>query len=168
MGFLKTIKNKLIDVAVNSDMMATRFSLSIGAFLWSLFLFWPGDLFTPARHTYFIMSQIATENTWATLFFIQGWFALYTIVSGVKNHVTLALDAFLGCILWTSSTAACYMSHFTGWGSYQPPAAMSAEVILVFASWWHLIRYWAEEIEEHETIKNFRCCKLRGTSNESK
>ena len=147
------VKDRFVEITCKSDMMATRFSLAIGALLWSTLLFWPGDLFTPARPTYFIMSQIASETSWATLFLIQGWIAMYTLLFKARNHVTLALDAFLGCSLWTASTLACYLSHFHGWDTYQPPAAMSAEVILMFASWWHLVRYWAEENSEHNSEK---------------
>jgi hypothetical protein len=115
-------------------------------------LYYPGDLFTPARQTYAVMAQIAPELVWGTAFFIQGWFAFYTLLFGVRNHVTLAMDAFLGCILWTASTVACYIAHFKGWSTYQPPAAMSGEAILTIASWWHLIRYWAQEGHEHSFI----------------
>lgn len=132
-------------ITFGSDMLATRFSLAIGAILWAIFLFWPGNLFTPARTTYHLMAEIMSENAWATLFLIQGIVAFVTLFGEIRNRWTLVFDASLGCALWTSSTIACFLSHYHGLSTYQPPAAMSYEVLGMVSSWWHLVRHWAED-----------------------
>ena len=33
--------------------------------------------------------------------------------------------------------------------AYRPPAAMSADIWMSIAAWWHLIKHWAEEEREH-------------------
>lgn len=143
----KTIKSILIDGQLNS----TRLWLALGSFIWAILLFWPGTLFVPSRVTYNLMAVVAREEIWGTAFLIQGSWALYTLLTGTRNRLTLFMDAVLGCVLWTSSTLLCFAAHWppspdnfclqlTG---YRPPAAMSGEILLSLASWWHLVIYWA-------------------------
>jgi hypothetical protein len=102
------------------------------------------------------MAKVAPENIWGIAFLIQSVWAFYTLRTGTKNHVSLAMDAMLGCVLWSATTLLCFAAHwpnnpanFCGQlAGYAPPAAMSAGVIMSFASWWHLVRYWAEENTE--------------------
>lgn len=151
-----TPRQRLRFVFVDSDMMSTRFWLAVGSIVWAALLLWPGRLFPSpeqllvgcsaadgCRQTYAMMAYLASEEGWAAAFFFQGCVAIYTVLTGVRSRTTLAFDAFLGCILWTSTTLMCFFSHFKGWASYQPPAAMSADVMAALASWWHLIRFWA-------------------------
>lgn len=153
---------KIRHILVDSSLQATRVWLIFGSFIWCLLLAWPGTLFTPSRTTYHLMARVAPEEVWATLFFIQGVWAYYTLRTGVRNKVTLAMDAFLGCVLWSSSTILCFLAHWpVGYPSffetlihYPPPAAMSGELIITFASWWHLVRYWAEEEKFLENLAN--------------
>lgn len=128
-----------------SDMLATRLWLAFGSLIWAALLFWPGDLFDGSRQTYVVMARMGDEWAWAALFLLNGLAALTTLLLPVRNRLFLILDAFLGCALWTAATLACFAAHFNGWASYNPPAAMSAEVVAMLASWLHLIRYWAEE-----------------------
>lgn len=128
-----------------SDMLATRLWLAFGSLIWAALLFWPGDLFDGTRQTYVVMARMGSETLWASMFLLNGAAALVTLLLPVRNRLLLVLDAFLGCALWTAATLACFSAHFNGWSTYNPPAAMSAEVVAMLASWLHLIRYWADE-----------------------
>ena len=137
---------------VGSDMVAARFILSMGAMLWALFLFWPGQLFPTAaqiadgqgRTTYALMAQIAPEILWALCFAAHGSFLAVSIFFRVPPAAAL-LDAFNGAVLWSAATTACYLAHFHGWATYQPPAAMGADAAMVIASWWWFVRVWADK-----------------------
>lgn len=137
----RNIANRVRYIMWNSDLEATRLSLAIGSFLWSVLLFWPGELFSPARTTYALMAMIASEEVWASLFLLQGTVMLYSLLWGYKSRLSFVADAFLGCVLWTVSTAACFIAHYQSLATYQPPAAMSFEVVGALASWWCLVRY---------------------------
>lgn len=125
----------------HSDLEATRFGLAMGSIMWAVFLFWPGALFTPERATYRIMADIAPEMAWGALFLLQGVVMLYSLLWGYRSSLYFVADALLGCVLWTASTAACFLAHFHSLATYQPPAAMSYELMGALASWWCLVRY---------------------------
>ena len=116
-----------------SDLVATRFFLSVASLMWSFLLFWPGDTF--ARPTYTLMAKFGSETAWAILFGIQGAAGLYSIIHRSRNRALLVSDAILGCILWTGSCVAMLLSV------YPPPAAISAEIVAAIMSWWVLVRY---------------------------
>lgn len=142
-------------------MLMSRFGLAIASALWAVQLFMPVELFPNAamiasgqgRQTYALMAAIAPEHVWGTFFAIHAMFASYTLFTGVRNTVTLAADGFLGCLLWTTATFACYASHWPQgidgfWPTllaYPAPAAMSADIVMAFCAWWHMVRFWAEE-----------------------
>lgn len=145
-------------------MLMSRFGLVIASMLWAIQLALPVELFPTAqmivegkgRTTYALMAIIAPEWLWATLFAVHALFASYTLFTETRNHVTLACDGFLGCVLWTSATFACYAAHWPHTGSflgdlaaYPTPAAMSADLVMAFYAWWHMVRFWAEE-ETHQ------------------
>lgn len=115
--------------------------LAVGSLLWAALLFWPGPLFTPARTTYNLMSAMAREEIWGALFLLQGVVMIYSLLWGYRSKLSFVLDALLGCVLWTASTAACFIAHYHSIETYQPPAAMSYEVMGALASWWCLVRY---------------------------
>ena len=137
----RNIKSRLTHIMWYSDLEATRFSLAMGSILWAVLLFWPGELFTPARTTYQLMAAIAPEHIWAALFLFQGSVMIYSLLWGYRSQLSFVADAVLGCLLWSSSTIACFLSHYQSPASYQPPAAMSYEVMGALASWWCLVRY---------------------------
>lgn len=151
----RNIKNRLKHLLWSSDMEATRFTLSIAAMMWALFLGWPGELFpTPdeidvgrGRMTYAIMAQIMSENSWAFLWLVQGVAMMYSLLTGHRNCLMMAIDAILGVILWTicvGSSFLVYWPHADFWTAvitYKPPAAMAGEVGMIAASWWVLVRY---------------------------
>lgn len=152
-------------ILMRDSTLMTRMGLAVGSLLWSIQLALPIELFPPAaqlavgkgRTTYSIMA-VVPENVWAILFLIHAIWSLYTILTGVRNVVTLAADGVLGCILWTGSTLACFAAYWPhelpfldALAHYPPPAAMSGEVVMALFSWWHMIRFWAIE-ETHQTL----------------
>ena len=145
--------NTIKSILFESPLSITRFWLCMGSLTWAFLLALPGDLFIPSRTTYTLMARIAPEMAWAMAFFVHGVWAFYTLRTGTRNHVSLTMDAFLGCVLWTSSTALCFAAHWPGGDQpffdklliYPMPAAMSGEFWMSVAAWWHLVRYWAEE-----------------------
>lgn len=147
-------------VFLRDRMLMSRFGIACGSMLWAIQLALPIQLFPTAeqiaagggRTTYTLMATIAPEWAWALAFMVHSVWAFYTLLTGVRNTVTLACDGFLGCLLWTTSTLACFASHWPQhlpfWSAleeYPPPAAMSADLIMAFYAWWHMIRFWAEE-----------------------
>ena len=143
---------RFFDRLVHSDMIAGRWMLAMGALLWGCFLFWPGNLFPTelqmangtGRSTYTIMAQLAPEWLWGAAFTTHGLFLLISIFFRVPPSAAL-IDAFNGAVLWATATISCYLSHFHGWATYQPPAAMGADAAMVLGSFWWLIRVWADK-----------------------
>lgn len=158
------MKSILMHIICRDSMLMTRLGLALGSLLWAIQLALPVALFPTAaqvvsgegRRTYTLMAYFP-EDLWAVLFLIHAVWSLYTILTGVRNTVTLALDGFLGCVLWTSATVACFAAYWPlnrpfldALAQYPPPAAMSGEVVMALFSWWHMIRFWADE-ESHTT-----------------
>lgn len=137
----RNIPSRIGHIMWRSDLEATRLLLAFGSILWAVLLFWPGALFTPERTTYVVMAKLASEEVWGALFLLQGSVMVYSLLWGYKSRLSFIVDALLGCVLWTASTAACFIAHFHTFASYQPPAAMSYEVMGAIASWWCLVRY---------------------------
>ena len=135
-----TVKQRMCHIIWHSDMLATRFALALAALIWALLLAWPGELFTDGRTTYRLMRQIASEEVWAAMFFGQGLFMMLALVSDTRDRLVWFVDCVLGAVLWTVATVACFAAHWQVGVPYAPPAAMSAEVALMIAAWWHLIR----------------------------
>lgn len=149
---------RLLYILTHSKMQVVRLTLAIGSLLWAIQLFMTPQIFPTAaqiaagtgRQTYALMATIAPEEVWAALFLVNGVWTMYSLMSGVTNRVTLAMDGFLGCVLWTASTTSCYLAYWPHglglWGSlmaYPSPAAMSGDVALSLMAWWHMIRLWA-------------------------
>ncbi len=139
-------KHSIIRRLALSDMVAGRWMLGTGALLWGIFLAWPGALFPTAeqiaagtgRTTYALMATFP-EWLWSVMFLLHGTFLLLSTFYKVPPAAAL-LDAFNGMILWVGATAACYISHFHSWATYQPPAAMGADLAMAMGSVWWLIR----------------------------
>lgn len=146
---------RLRKALLDSPMHTTRMLLALSSLTWAFMLLLPGALFQN-RPTYAIMNALADENVWGLLFALHGVVALYTLMNGTRNKITLCFDGFLGCMVWTASTAACFAAHWPvapsfleALSSYRPPAAMSADIWMAFAAWCHLIKHWAEEERSH-------------------
>lgn len=145
LAYKNQARHQAFSLLWNSDMMATRFTLAIASLTWSVLLALPSELFTPSRVTYHLMAQMASENTWAAAFGLQGIVMMAAIFFQLKNRFIWLADAFLGCLLWTATTIACFAVYWKPGVPYAPPAAMSADVALFLASWWHLVRSSAEK-----------------------
>jgi hypothetical protein len=145
-------KSHLTDIVFCSDLLATRFTLALGAIFIGLGLSWPTGIFpTPAqivagqgRSTYALMAQIAPEWVWAACFLIQGSVMMFSLLSDYRSKWLLWIDAAFGVIIWTVAIGACYLAYWRGFDrimEYRPPAIMGGEVAAVLASWWVFVRY---------------------------
>jgi len=135
-----TPKQRLCHILWHSDMLATRFALATAAMIWAVLLAWPGELFTDSRTTYRLMREIASEEVWAVAFAGQGIVMFMALISGAKDRLIWFVDCVFGAVLWTTATVACFAAHWQVGVTYAPPAAMSAEVAMMLAAWWHMIR----------------------------
>ena len=152
---------RLIHLLWGSDLLGTRFLLAVSSLAWAAMLFWPGQLFPSVeqitagtgRTTYAIMAYIGAyiggEVGWGALFSLHGMAALIGILYDIRTRLFLWLEGILGCLLWTAATISCFVSHFHGWATYNPPAAMAAELMMTFGAWWVLVRYKAEDHNGH-------------------
>ena len=96
------------------------------------------------RTTYAIMATIMGEWQWASLFALQGVVAILAVLYNIRTRLVLWVEGILGCVLWTTATISCFGSHFRSWETYNPPAAMAAELMLTLGAWWVLVRYKVE------------------------
>jgi hypothetical protein len=151
MSIFSKLKSKIHEIIWESDLLSARFSIAIGSLFWAALLWWPGVLFTPQRTTYRLMSEIASEDMWGLAFFIHGVFAFTTLLTDIKGRIMFAGDAAAGAIIWTTATTTCFASHWMHSIIYAPPAAMSAELSLMLASWWYLIR-WIVRFQQENKI----------------
>lgn len=147
---------KMLMTFLDTPMCLTRLLLALSSLTWAFILFTTGHLFT-GRPTYDVMAAIAGENVWAFPFTVHGCIAMYTLFTNSRNRVTLLLDGLLGCVIWTASTAACFSAYWphadSFWISlttYKPPAALSADIWMSVAAWWHFIKHWAEFKEDED------------------
>jgi len=127
------LHNRLSFLLWKTDLVGTRFFLSLGAIMWGVLLLWEGDTFS--RPTYSLMGSFASETTWGILFLVQGVVAGIGLLWDKGDKTLFFLDALLGCILWTVSCLAML------WAVSPPPAAISSEISAAFAAWWVLVRY---------------------------
>ena len=140
-------------ILLESQMRMTRLLLALASLTWAILLLLPGATFV--RPHYDLMVAIAPENIWGLLFLLHGVVAIWTLKNGTRDKITLLFDGFLGCILWTTATFTGFAVYWHGglsidaFLSYRPPAALSGDLWVAIASWWHLIRHWAEEERDH-------------------
>ena len=139
------ILTRLRYIILCSSMKSVRFTIAVSSLIFAILLWWPGTLFTPARGTYRLMSEIADENVWGLVFFIHAIASLYTLLFNRYCRIGFVLDALLGAVVWTVATVACFASHWKYGTTYAPPAAMSAEVGVLLAAWWYLARWVARK-----------------------
>lgn len=150
----------LKNVLVSDKMCITRLALSLGSLLWAVQLLPPSELFLAeqqgisdlGRTPYSLMAALSSELVWGGLFLIHAVWALYSLLCTSWDRFQLYADGFLGCFLWTTATASGYSAYWPDavnvWvalSEYQPPAAMTGNLVLSLLAWWHMIRLWAEE-----------------------
>jgi hypothetical protein len=145
------MKHKMLMLIYGSDLLATRFLLGVAELVWALALFWPGDTF--GRPTYSIMSQLASEHTWALLFLITG-ILQFKILFDHDYHSRVAI-VFSGwnCNLWMFTVIAMYLSV------YPPPAAISGELACALGSIWVFVRSGVPAIKFRNPLE----CSSRGS-----
>lgn len=116
----------------DSDLIATRISLSIAEFFWATMLLWPGDTF--GRPTYAVMSHLMTEEAWGMVLLLSAVTQL-TIVMEENFYSQFArmFSAWNAC-LWVFLVLSMLLSV------YPPPAAIGGEIALAFGACWIWLR----------------------------
>ena len=115
-----------------SDLVATRLSLALAELLWAVMLLWPGDTFI--RPTYFMMSLVANELTWAFVFLFSGIYQGYLVAAQKVRTRQAELFAWFNAVVW------CCIVGFMLASVYPPPAAIGGEISLAVAAFWIAIR----------------------------
>lgn len=116
----------------DSDLIASRVSLSIAEFMWATMLLWPGDTF--GRPTYKIMSHVMNEEAWGLILLLSAATQI-TIVMVENFHGYCArLFASWNACLWVFLVLSMLLSV------YPPPAAIGGEMALALAAVWIWIR----------------------------
>ena len=133
------IKEKLYHLFNETDLIATRFMLSLGSLFWGAMLLFPGETFS--RPMFTVLSEVMPEIFWGILFLISGFAGLYSLFCGYVKKILIVIDSLLGCFLWTSITIGMLLSAFTVGNNSSAPAAASPAIVLAMESWWILIRY---------------------------
>lgn len=116
----------------DSDLIATRVSLAIGEFLWSIMLLWPGHTFD--RPTYKVMALVMGEEAWGFILLLSAATQI-TIVMGEHLHsLPSRVFAAWNAVLWIFLVMSMLLSV------YPPPAAIGGEISLAFAAIWVWLR----------------------------
>ena len=124
-----------------SDLVATRVSLSIGEFLWAVMLLWPGDTFS--RPTYKIMSHIMPEESWGLLLMLSAATQLTIVMTEEYHHWFSRMFAAWNACLWAFLCVSMLQSVAP------PPAAVGGEIALALAALWVWLRpYILRSIDE--------------------
>ena len=116
----------------DSDLVASRLIIALAEWWWFALLMWPGD--TMARPTYKIMGHAMTEEAWAMVFMLSA--VMQTSIVLTESYHTLFARMFAGfnAALWGFIVISMLLSVSP------PPAAISGEIALAFASFWIWIR----------------------------
>lgn len=127
-----SFRRRILELAFFSDTHATRFTLGLAELIWACSLWWPGDTF--ARPTYEAMSDFASEDTWALMFFLTA-VAQFSIllVQRYHNRVAVLFSAW-NSALWWYVVISMYVSV------YPPPAGISGELALAVAASWVFVK----------------------------
>ncbi len=142
------VRYRLVDILFYRPIPMVRLILALSSITWALLLFQPSVVFSEDRTTYLVMRAIMPEDAWASCFMASGITGVVSVLFGVRNRVTLLLDAFLGALLWTTAILSCFVAHWPlqieGWVNqayaYPAPVALSGDIWLSVASWWNLLR----------------------------
>ena len=116
----------------DSDLVATRVSLSLAEFFWAFMLLAPGDTFD--RPTYHLMSKVMSEEAWGFIILLSAVTQI-TIVMTETYHITFSkIFAAWNATLWGFLVGSMFMSVSP------PPAAIGGEVALALAALWVWLR----------------------------
>lgn len=124
---------RLTHLFLHANVDPLRFFIAASSLLWAVLLFWPGDTFD--RQTYALMRAVAPETAWAIAHLVHGSVAIYSVLSGHRSRAAWLADPILGCLLWSTSSAAMLLSV------YPVPAAIAPQIVGALASWWLMVRY---------------------------
>lgn len=122
--FCRALSHALFD----SDLIATRITLTVAELLWSVMLLWPGDTF--ARPPYEVMGVIAREECWAVVFALSA-VTQFTIVMQQDYYTRWAhYFSAWNALLWSTAVISILLSV------YPPPAAIGGEIALALGASW--------------------------------
>jgi hypothetical protein len=134
----------------DSDLIASRLSLALAEFFWSIMLLWPGNSFD--RQTYLGMSHVFTEEAWGLVFLMSGVTQLSILL--LNNYHSLFARYFAGwnATLWLFTVSSMLLSV------YPPPAAIGGEIALTMAAVWIYIRPYilAEGFKKCLTLNQYK------------
>lgn len=134
--------DKLTKILLDAPLLNTQLLLCLASLTWFVILtIFPESYDKVADYS--IMREIAPREVWSLAFLVHGVFAGYFLMSSRGNKVTLILEGALGALIWTTSTTACIAANLIIFKSIPP--IISGELWIAGASWWFLIRKWAEE-----------------------
>lgn len=148
-------------VLATADMRMLRLWLALGGLLWGLVLLIPQSMYpdhgevnrscaswTPCLSIHDLFSTPSFGMVVGLLFIVQSFAAIYSVIFKVYDRTLLIPDAVLGCALWSLMAVATITAQFIHVRTFIPPSPMAADVLVMLASWWSLIRFISEEPNE--------------------
>jgi hypothetical protein len=128
--------NKIIHSATralfDSDLVASRLIIALAEWFWFALLLWPGD--TMERPTYHVMSHVMPEPAWAFVFMMSAIMQTSIVLTECYHSRFARTFAAFNAGLWAFVVISMLISVSP------PPAAISGEIALAFASLWIWIR----------------------------
>lgn len=128
--------NKIIHSATrtlfDSDLVASRLIIALAEWFWFALLLWPGD--TMARPTYYVMGHVMHEEAWAFIFMMSALMQTSIVLTEAYHTMFARMFAGFNAGLWSFIVISMLISVSP------PPAAISGEISLAFASIWIWIR----------------------------
>lgn len=128
----RRIVSGMCSALFDSDMIATRLTLSFAELTWAIMLLWPGDTFI--RPTYTAMGHIAPEMVWAAIFLVTSLVQGGIVAIDACSSPWARCFATWNALLW-ATTIICMLISV-----YPPPAAIGGEIALMFSAVWIWVR----------------------------
>lgn len=116
----------------DSDLIASRVSLSIAEFMWAVMLLWPGDTF--GRPTYTAMAYVMHEGAWGLILLLSAATQITIVMMETYHNYFSRLFAAWNACLWVFLVVSMMLSVSP------PPAAIGGEVALALAAVWIWVR----------------------------
>lgn len=116
----------------DSDLVASRLIIALAEWWWFALLLWPGD--TMARPTYHVMGHVMHEEAWAFVFMMSAIMQTSIVLTESYHSLFARMFAGFNAALWIFVVISMLLSVSP------PPAAISGEIALAFASFWIWIR----------------------------
>lgn len=112
----------------DTDLVASRLTLSASSFFWAVMLLWPGSSFD--RDVYYQMGNILSENMWGFIFLATSAIQFMIIAKGDYCSALSRIFAGFSAALWTYIVLSMLISV------YPPPAAIGGEIALSLSALW--------------------------------